>query len=184
MVKLRSLGGPTCPRSYERRQPISGLGWEGAACCCSLSESRQHQLMAGGQYNSTTIIQLPATDPPVCPLHTSSPILQRPAYSGPGGHRLPGQTEAAAAGWRDASLVAGVFGLARATSTYPRTTVTPYPTSRSPDMVRTGQKGFIPTTTTTTTTTTSGRSFSSCTRLIPIPETLCNSGLVDVVHRV
>ena len=37
------------------------------------------------------------TDPPVCPLHTSSPIPQRPTCSVPGGRRPPGQRRPRAA---------------------------------------------------------------------------------------
>ena len=73
------------------------------------------------------------TDPSVCPLHTSSPIPQRPMYSGPRGHRPPGQRRPRAArrtvGGRrrlEGCVPPGRgLGFARATSISPRTNVTP-----------------------------------------------------------
>ena len=78
-------------------------------------------------------LELWTTDPSVCPLHTSCPILQCPKCSGPGGRRPPGQRWPRAARRtvggrrrleRSVSRRRGL-GFARVTSISPRTTVTP-----------------------------------------------------------
>ena len=106
-----------------------------------------------------------STDPSVCPLHTSSPIPQRPMCSGPGGRRPPGQRRPRAArrtacGRRrlegcvpDAFRTGGLprgrdLGFARAAFIFHKTTATPlYLTPHnSASNAPNGPKGFHPTT--------------------------------------
>ena len=128
-------------------------------------------------------------DPLVCPLHTSSLIPQRHRSSGPGEHRPPGQSLALTArrtgGGR--RRLEGCVPRGRGFWLRPGDVHfsqdhchPPYPASRSPAMVRTGRKGFIPTNPKIIQPI---RPFVLPARHPPSPNTLRTPGQVDVVYQ-
>ena len=100
-----------------------------------------------------------STDPSFCPLHTSSPILQRSMWSSlvDAIHRVSGRSRVAPVNWvtvagrwganqdmcTEGSLWPDLHGFTRATSTSPRITApSPYPTSHSSAIIRMGSISY------------------------------------------